>query len=274
MSDTRYRPQAKPIYMAWALFRAVPPVVWLSLMWLAACDQRYRPAPDVAALMFCMLITYYAVLRMRRNKRSARVAAAHAATSALLVNGNLEAGAASIDGVLEDVRHTPPVHCIMLVQRAQLFLRLGDADRALAILEAVRDSHWLDDKRLAQGASSLASAFAMTQLARGDLDEAERWAKEAHAKIREKERVQLVLIDALVDARRARYAEAARRIDAGWKEAEKALAPRALDLLRFVRAFVADALGEKARPPGDVDVADLIGAWPEMRAFAAKRAKS
>jgi hypothetical protein len=42
----------------------------------------------------------------------------------------------------------------------------------------------------------------------------------------------------------------------------------------LVRAFAADALGEPPRAPGDADVDDLVGKWPELRAFAAKRASS
>ncbi len=272
MSDTRYEPLSKIAYRAWATLRALPPIAWLGLLWAAAYDERYRPSQGIAIATFAALIAYYLWLRIRRNLRSSRVAQRHGATAKLLAAGDLESAAKTIDETLDDARPTPPVHCILLVQRAQLFLRLGDADRSLSLLKAVVDSRWLDHARLAQGASSLASALAMTELARGDLDEAERWQKEAHAKIKEAERIQLLPLDTLVDARRERYAETIERIDEALSSAEETLAPRAVDLLKLLHAFAADKLGKPAEPTRelDADVDYLVKDWPELRAFVAK----
>lgn len=274
MSDSRYEPLSKSAYRAWAVVRALPPIAWLALLWVAAYDDKYRPSQGVAIATFAALIAYYIWLRIRRNLRSSRVAQRHAATAKLLGAGDLESAAKTIDETLDDARATPPVHCILLVQRAQLFLRLGDADRSLSLLKAIVATHWLDDARLAQGASSLASALAMTELARGDLGEAERWQKEAHAKIKEAERVQLLPLDTLVDARCGRYAEAIERIDEALAGAEETLAPRAVDLLKLLRAFAAEQLGKPAEATKDLDadVDYLVKDWPELRAFVAKNA--
>lgn len=272
-TDPRYRPMPKGAYRALAFARALPLIGFLVFMWFAAFHNSAVPF-SVGATAFVALSTVYLWMRVRRGQSSARLAAGQLRTTALLAEGRIEEAAAATDGTLDRARGVPPVHCILLVQRAQLFLRLGDADRARTVLEAVHASKWLDDPRLSQGASSLASARAMTELVRGDLDAAEEWQKAAHAKIKAADRTQLLPLDALVEVRRGRFEEAARRIDEAWDAAEASLAPRAFDLVRMVRAFAADALGEPKRDAGDADVAYLTPAWPELRAFAAKRAAS
>jgi hypothetical protein len=268
--SSRYVPMTRALYRARAVGRALPAIGFLVLMWFAAFSNGRVPFA-AGAVAFALVVAWSLATRSRQSRASARIAAANAQTTALLAEGRLDEAAAATDATLDAARSVPPIHCILLVQRAQLFLREGDAQRSFALLDAVRASRWLDDARLAQGGASLASALAMTELARGNLDDAERWQREAHARIKKADEIQLLPLDALMDARRGRLAEAATRIDEAWDAAAESLAPRAVDLLRLVRAFVADASGE-SRDAGDADAAYLTAKWPELRAFVERRA--
>jgi hypothetical protein len=271
--NARYQPLGRRATLLRAYARRGALVAILVFLWIAFVQQKALLVV-LASMAFVALLVWFFAARARQARASAALADAYKRTTKLLAEGRLEEAAAETDATLDLARAAPPIHCILLVQRAQLHLRDGDADRAHVLLQAVRASRWLDDARLAQGASSMASALAMTQLARGELDDAEMWQREAHARIKKDDEIQLLPLDALVDARRGRFDEAAARIDDAWSAAEASLAPRAVELLRFVRAFAADASGGVAdlRAAGDADAAYLAAHWPELRAFVEKRA--
>jgi len=162
----------------------------------------------------------------------------------LLLAGELERATADLDALCREARWVPTYHALFVFFRGVAELDAGNDRRALAILEAVRDSGWFGRRGFLGGyRGSLHGSIAVAHAMLDAPDEAAAELAHAHADLPSARRGTLILADVIVHARAARYRDALDRIEADFEHAERLLPARRIRLVRVLQAFCEAASG-------------------------------
>ena len=153
---------------------------------------------------------------------------------------------------LDRARAAPPMHSAVLVHLSRALARKGRVEEALSMLYAVHDEGWLYSDGEHYG---LAASIASVHASLGELEDATRWHKVARGRVQGTRSHPMAVLEAVLDARRERYAELADYLEAEWPELSLELADKAypLKILRLLRAFALDrARSADGRPPPEL----------------------
>jgi hypothetical protein len=160
-------------------------------------------------------------------------------------------------------------------------IRMGEYPGALALLEAVRDSRWLNSAKLPYR-ELLAVAFAQTWWGLGRPAETMEWLSLAREATAPSRRGLLLTIEVLVASMERRWSDCVGMIRGGRSDAEALLVASQLRTLRVLEAFalyqldpspqslpMVESLVRGVHPLQPWDLVSVRSAWPEFHAFCA-----
>ena len=197
----------------------------------------------------------------------------------LMGEGQPEKAIAVLDEMLPRTRLFPVAYSLYLWNRGIATGQTGRFDEARAILTGVHAAHWFDRRLFKHFVPAVMVSLGKVEALAGHLDAAERWSREANAKLASASSATALPLAVLLAARRGKLDEAEALCASQWTAAEATLPARDVKLLRVLRAFVASRragvdraevdqwlAGAKPVPAG---MFDYVGAaWPEFQAFA------
>lgn len=240
-------------------------------------------SPSIIVLAFAALVSS-SFLRRRRMHQALRD---NDEAVALLAAGEHERAASVFDELCRRARSIPTLHCVFVYNRAVVHIECGEHERAVSLLVAVVQAGWLRSSgALGVYYASVLGRLAMAEALRGQLAQAEAWQRLAHANTSEAKRGSLLLVDAIILARRGKDEAVLSTIDKGWRRAENLLPTKHLRSIRLLEAFCVERLAGKYRveskqdqlsdalraagqaPPGAYDF--LAIAWPDLASFVRK----
>lgn len=244
-----------------------------------------------AATWWALLALYGAVFvrLFSRRRRIRGLLRDHDEGLALLAAGELERAREVFEGLCRRGRSMPSLHSLFVYYRGVVALHRGQHEDARGMFLAVLDAGWLSSwaSMLTTHHPRALLSLATCEVLRGDVDAAAAWRARAHAKMSPARRPGLLLIDALIGARRGDHGDVVRRIDAELARAENLLSASQLRALRLVKAFALERLAagryrddardqeirqalDGSRPfrPGEFDY--LATRWPELAEFLSR----
>jgi hypothetical protein len=199
-----------------------------------------------------------------------------------LARGELDQAAAGFDALAQKWKRPRSLHVVARHNLAWTLVRKGEHKRAIEVYTSLERAAG-DSGAIWQ---TMPTHLALASALAGDLDAAERWLTEARKRVESQggdtRTIEglIAFARAIVECRRGRAAEAARALEAGWREYESHLAGEILRPMRVVRAYAITAsegprggsvdfllLPLRGGPGGEL--AFLGVAWPEMAAFLA-----
>lgn len=271
VSEQTYRPRSRA-----AMRARVHVPLWGSLLAMYAGIWLHQPLFSLAALPVIFGMLGYNLVRRRKMVRLFR---ASDEGVAMLNSGDLVAAGNVFDALASQAANVPIAHALFVFNRGVTYMREGRTDRAIELISRAHDSKWLENKALGV-APLIASGLGTCYAIKGELDAAERWQREAHAQVAPAKRGMLMVLDAVIECRRGRFADAAGRIANDWSLGEGSLNAAQLRSLRLLRAFAMEQTGgddaeiakiiEGARPFRSGEQDYLAVSWPEYRAFLVK----
>jgi hypothetical protein len=136
----------------------------------------------------------------------------------------------------------------------------------LAVLAAGWLSSWTST--LSNHHARTLAALATCEALRGELDAAAEWREQASSRMTPARRGSLLMIDALIVARRDPLERVITIIDAGWERAENLLTASQLRVLRLLKAFALERTS-RGRYRGSSSDAEIREALEGTRPFRA-----
>jgi len=235
--------------------------------------------------VFALYAAVFLRLRSRR-RRIVRLLCDHDEGLALLAAGDLERAGALFEDLCQRARSMPPLHSLFLHHRGLVELLSGRHDRAKGMFLAVLTAGWLSTwtSTLANHHVRTLAALAMCEVLRGDLEAAIEWREQASSRTTPARRGSLLLVDALIAARRDSLERLVAVIDAGWERAENLLTASQLRVLRLLKAFALERTnrGRYRGSSSDAEIREALNGtrpfragefdyltprWPELRDF-------
>jgi hypothetical protein len=194
----------------------------------------------------------------------------HDEALALLAAGDLVRAGTLFEDLCHRARSMPPLHSLFLHHRGLVELHSGKHDRARAMFLAVLAAGWLSTwtSTLANHHVRTLAALAMCEVLRGELDAAAEWREQASSRTTPARRGSLLLIDALIVARRDPLERLVTVVDAGWERAENLLTASQLRVLRLLKAFALERT-DRGRYRGSSSDAEIRQALEGTRPFRA-----
>lgn len=206
---------------------------------------------------------------------------------ALIAAHEYESAAVLYERLCRKVRRVPALHSLFVFNRSIVDLETGRLGSAAEGLRAVVQAGWIRER----GSMSIyypgvLGKLAIAEALLGQLAAAETWQQRAHAACSKAKEGSLLLVDAVIAARRANFEGLLERVREHWGRAENLMTVKHLRVVRLLEAYaLAQSKGCEYRQPsreeefrmalarvreaprGAYDY--LANAWPEMREFLA-----
>jgi hypothetical protein len=234
-----------------------------------------------AALIGLLYVGGIAWALLRRRRAPAWVKRNDDAV-ALLAGGKIDQAAVDFEALCRASRSVPHLHSLFVYNRGAAYLRQGEPERALALYSAVLRAGWTRQPILATIHPLLLSDVAAGLVIMAKLDDADWWRRQAHAAYSSARSGKLVLLDAMIELRQSHPREVVSDVHDRWTDAEGALNPPQMKILRLLLAMALTELDAPANAreiqrlldgahpftPGEFD--HLLGRWPELERFLAR----
>lgn len=204
---------------------------------------------------------------------------------AFMAAGEYDRAAAVFDPLCRRSRRTPTLHSLFVYNRSVLALETGRLESAVEGLRAVVEAGWIRERgTLAIYYPALLGKLALGEALLGQLTAAETWQRRAHRACIPAKSGSLLLVDAVIAARRGNHDALLEHIQTEWTRAENMMTIQQLRTVRLLEAFALAQLqgGEYRRPSRDDELLRALArareapvgsydylatAWPAMREF-------
>lgn len=230
-----------------------------------------------------VVVGYVALLAwfVRRRRRLLAVARASDEAVGLLNAGQLGDAARLMDELLPQARGMGLLHALLVYNRACVYLRQSQPQRALELLHRVERSGWFMKGSPHGFDVLLPCTLAVTESVLGDTKRAWAHLEGVRPRMPSLRRGVLFHAELVTGCREGRFREVLAWVDERWRASEGSLTAAQLRLLRLLEAYAAwsvagaddarvtDALSLARNAEPDEYRYLLAGGWPELEAFLA-----